>query len=222
MSLKFASLVIVLAGTLVVGDAGAAAAKPKREANRAPAGKIYKWVDERGVTHYGEIIPPQYRDKSVTQLNQRGVAVKRIDGVLTPEQQKAAEERAEREKAERKQLAAQRRRDMALMNTYTSTKEIEVARTRNLAMPQQAIKGLQPRLKQAQARLATLEGQADKQRDAGRQVPEHLAEDIARQKQVVAEIRADIDRHSTDIESINRRFDADKQRYAELTELAHR
>lgn len=221
MSLKFAPLVIVLAGMLVVADASAAA-KPKRETNRAPAGKIYKWVDERGVTHYGEIIPPQYRDKSVTQLNQRGVAVKRIDGVLTPEQRKAAEERAEREKAERKQLAAQRRRDMALMNTYTSVKEIEVARTRNLALPQQAIKGLQPRLNHAQQRLASLEEQAGKHSDAGRPVPEHLTEGIEKQKEVVAEIRADIARHSTDIESINRRFDADKQRYAEITELAHR
>jgi len=224
MSPKFVPVVLVLASLLTAAEAGAAAKQGnKKVAKGAPAAvKIYKWVDDRGVTHYGEIIPPQFRDKSATELSKRGVTLKQIDGTLTPEQRKIAAERSAREKEEQKRKAAQRRRDNALLNTYTSTREIDVARERTLALPHQAIRGLGPRLEHAQGRLSKLEEQAGKLRSAGRQVPPHLAEDIDLQRQVVGEIRLDIDRHNADIQTINHRFDADKQRFAELTEVARR
>jgi len=224
MSPKFVPVVLVLASLLAAAEAGAAAKQGNKKVTKsAPAAvKIYKWVDDRGVTHYGEIIPPQFRDNSATELSKRGVTLKHIDGTLTPEQRKIAAERAALEKQEQKRQAAQRRRDNALLNTYTSTREIDVARERTLALPQQAIRGLGPRLDHAQDRLAKLEEQAGKLRSSGRQVPPHLAEDIDLQRQVVGEITLDIDRHNGEIQTINRRFDADKQRFAELTEIARR
>lgn len=224
MSPKFVPVLICLAGLLAGADAGAAAkAQQKKVTKGSPATvKIYKWVDERGVTHYGEVIPTQYRDNSALELSKRGVAVKRIEGVLTPEQRKAADDRAALEKEEQKRKAAQKRRDNALLSTYTSAREIDSARERTLALPQQAIRGLRPRLQQAQERLARLEEQAAKQRAAGRQVPPHLADDIDMQRQVVGEIQLDIDRHGADLRAINRRFDDDKQRFVELTGLARR
>jgi len=225
MSPKFVPTVLVLASLLAVAEAGAAAKQSNKKVTKstpAAAVKIYKWVDDRGVTHYGEIIPPQFRDKSATELSKRGVTLKHIEGSLTPEQRKIVVERAAQEKEGQKRQAAQRRRDNALLNTYTSTREIDVARERTLALPHQAIRGLNPRLEQAQQRLATLEEQAGKLRSAGRQMPPHLAEDIDLQRQAVGEIRLDIDRHNAEVEAINRRFDADKQRFAELTEVARR
>jgi hypothetical protein len=41
-------------------------------------GRIYKWTDEKGVTHYGESIPPEYRDQAATEMNQRGLALRKI------------------------------------------------------------------------------------------------------------------------------------------------
>jgi hypothetical protein len=217
-------VVLILVSLLAVAEAGAAAKQgSKKVTKNAPAAvKIYKWVDDRGVTHYGEFIPPQFRDKSATELSKRGVTLKQIDATLTPEQRRIAAERAAREKEEDKRKANERRRDNALLNTYTSTREIDVARERTLALPYQAIRGLGPRLDLAQARLATLEDQAGKLRSAGRQTPPQLAEDIDLQRQLVGEIALDIDRHNAEIQAINRRFDADKQRFAELTEVARR
>lgn len=223
MSPRFVPVLICLVG-LLAGSEADAAAKSQKKVTKTPSAavKIYKWVDERGVTHYGEAIPDQYRDKSATQLSKRGVALKRIDGTLTPEQRQAADEQAALEKAAQKRQAAQRRRDNALLSTYTSTREIDAARERTVALPRQAIRGLQPRLKQAQERLAKVEEQAAKLRGAGRQVAPQLADDIDMRRQTVGQIRLDIDRHDADIRAINKRFDEDKQRFAELTGLARR
>ena len=30
--------------------------------------KLYKWVDDKGITHYGEVIPPEYANKEIDSL----------------------------------------------------------------------------------------------------------------------------------------------------------
>lgn len=212
---RVTALLLGLATVLVLaGSAGAA--QPGKP------GRIYKWVDEHGVTHYGQIIPPEYRDQAATEMTKRGVTVNRIDPVTTPEERRTAQERALREKEEQKRLAEQRRRDTALMNTYSSTREIDDARERSLSAPTQALRGLEPRLKKANERLQGLNRQASDVQRAGKPVPEFLNEDIAEAKLEVEHLLAERQRHESQIAAIRTRFDADKQRYVELTQLGPR
>ncbi len=39
--------------------------------------KLYKWVDDKGVTHYGEVIPPEYSNKSNALLSDQGRLIKK-------------------------------------------------------------------------------------------------------------------------------------------------
>ena len=64
------------------------ASKPGQPAKRA--GQMYKWVDENGVTHYGQTIPPEYRDQAAEEMNRRGMTVRRIEPAGTPEERRAA------------------------------------------------------------------------------------------------------------------------------------
>jgi hypothetical protein len=229
MSPRLASVVFGLASLLVLADAVGAAqpsrtSAPKKATGGAtqPAGRIYKWVDNQGVTHYGQAIPMEYREQGGAEMNKGGLTVRRIDPVATPEQRKAAEDKARREKEEQKRLFEQRRRDTALLNTYTSSREIDEARDRNLALPSQAIRGLEPRVKKSEDRLAALQARAGDLEKAGRPVPDHLLDDIEQQKLELEGLRADIGRHQSQIEAIRARFDHDKQRYIELTQLTPR
>jgi len=208
----------MLAASLVLAEA-AAAGQPGATPR---AGRIYKWVDEQGVTHYGEAIPPEYRDQGAAEMNRRGITVNRIDPAATPEQRRALEERALREREEQKRLFEQRRRDAALMNTYTSPREIDEARERSLNVPIQAIRTLEPRQKKAQERLDLLNKQAAELQKAGKPLPEYLKEDIALQNSEVDAMRLERERHEAQIASIGARFDADKQRYMELTAVSPR
>ena len=188
----------------------------------AAAAKIYKWTDERGVTHYGEVIPPEYKDQAAQEMSPHGITLRKLDPAPSPtvtsEQHKAAEERAAREREEKQRAFEQRRRDVALVNTYTSPQEIDAARERTLQLPSQAIRGLEPRLKKAQDRLVGLEQQAAGFAKAGKRVPDGVESDIADQKVEVDTIKAEIERHKAQIEIIKTKYEQDKKRYLEVTQ----
>ncbi|HTS54344.1 MAG TPA: DUF4124 domain-containing protein [Burkholderiales bacterium] len=188
------------------------------QANAAMAAKIFKWTDERGVTHYGEVIPPEYKDQAAQEMSKQGLTIRKWDSAITPEQRKAAELKAVRERDDKQRDFEQRRRDLALVNTYTSAREIDEHRDRTLQLPVQAIRGLEPRLKRAQDRLAALQRQAAAFTDAGKQVPNGLELDLADERSEVSSIRAEIDRHKAEIEVIKVKYDGDKKRYLELTQ----
>src|ERR1700680_3547551 len=71
---------------------------------------VYKWVDEQGVTHYGDHIPPEYAAQEQHVINSQGVETERIEAQRTPEQMAAEEKK--RFEAELKAS-----RDKNLMNT---------------------------------------------------------------------------------------------------------
>ena len=179
---------------------------------------MFKWVDEHGVTHYGQSIPPEYQDQSATEMNRRGITVRRIDASATAEDRRALEQKLERQREDQKRMAEQRRRDQALMNTYGSAEEIDAARDRNLAMPIQAMRNLEPRMKKAQARLANLESKRDELIKAGKTPSDYLLEDIENEKREVEGLRAEMDRHAGQIAAIRTRYEADRKRFIELTE----
>ena len=85
----------------------------------------YRWVDEQGVVHYGDSIPPQYAEKAHELLNKQGVQVGHEDAQKTPEQL-AEEAHEEAESLKRKQ------HDSFLVTTYTSVKDIESLRDTRL------------------------------------------------------------------------------------------
>ena len=75
----------------------------------------YKWVDEKGVVHYTDKMPPEAVDKASVELNKQGVPVKKTDQALTPEQRRASEQEAERAaRRPRRRSEEIARRDRAL------------------------------------------------------------------------------------------------------------
>jgi len=213
-----------LAGAFLAGLAlGLLLAEPVVAAQPgSTGGRIYKWVDEHGVTHYGQAIPPEYRDQGAAEMNKRGLTVNRIEPAATPEQRRAVEERAVRAREEQKRQFEQRRRDTALMNTYTSAREIDEARERSLSLPLQAIRNLEPRQKKAHERLDALTKQASDLQKAGKPVREFLKEDIAAQQHEIDAMRVERERYEVQIAGIRARYDADRQRFIELTEAGPR
>jgi chromosome segregation ATPase len=187
-------------------------------ADAAGAAKIFKWVDEKGVTHYGETIPPEYKNQAATEMSKHGVTVRKVDAAVTGEdQKKAVEEKAIKDREDKQRAFEQRRRDMALMNTYTSARELDEHRERTLQVPMQTLKGLEPRLKKAQDRLTALQAQATALAKKGKPT-DALDQDVADEKAEIDSLKADMDRIQAQIEAIKVKFDADKKRFLELSQ----
>jgi hypothetical protein len=161
----------------------------------AAQAQSFRCVGTDGKKYYGSSVPPQCLGQPVEQLDNRGVVVKRIDATAS------ADERAkkEAEEADSKKRAAvakeQGRRDAALLASYTSEKDIEVARARALENPQQAVKD-------AETRIAAL----TKRRGAPNEDAKAIDVELKAQQSVLAARKKEID-------TINARYDEDKKRY---------
>ena len=122
-------------------------------ASAAPA-TTYKWVDDKGVVHYTDRMPPDQVDKGRVELNRDGIAVKKVEPAPTPEQRKAkeAEEARQKELAREKEDVA--RRNRALLQSYTSEAEIELARKRAISTLDAVIQSAQAYSDQLRKRQA--------------------------------------------------------------------
>src|SRR5215472_5757930 len=123
--------VAALAAALALCGAGSAAAA------------TYKWVDDQGVVHYSDKVPPEAVSKGATVLDKQGRPTKKIEPAPTPEQMKAKAAAEEQQRALAKTLEEQARKDRALMQSYTNEEEIDVARNRALATIDTQVKSAQ-------------------------------------------------------------------------------
>jgi hypothetical protein len=161
----------------------------------AALAQSYRCVGKDGKKYYGSTVPPQCLGQPVEQLDNRGMVVKRFDAqVSADERSKKEAEEAER----RKQATAakeQGRRDNALLASYTSEKDIEVARARALESSQQSIKD-------TESRIAAL----NKSRSAPKADAKAIDAELKAQQGVLAARKKEMD-------AINARYDEDKKRY---------
>jgi hypothetical protein len=121
----------------------------------------YKWVDEKGVVHYTDKMPPDQVDKATTELSKQGVTVNKTDKALTPEQRRAKEQEAERAKEAAKAQEETTRRDRALVASYTSEAEIDLARNRSLQTINNVILSSQAFSEQLNKRKVDVEAKRD-------------------------------------------------------------
>lgn len=171
--------------------------------------KLYKWVDDKGVTHYGETVPPEYANKDRVQFNDKGSVVKKkvapeeaASGKKTPEEQAAIE---------------QRRKDSALLNTYSNEKEIDLALERNMQQVDARINSIHMLQKSAQESLGSYRKEAEQMKAAGRKIPASLQTDIAEAERKITQLQQDLAQAESKAAAVKATFAADKARYRELT-----
>ncbi|MFA6970831.1 MAG: DUF4124 domain-containing protein [Gallionella sp.] len=180
------------------------------------AAKMYKWVDDKGTTHYGETIPAEYANKDRQLLNKSGVVVKTQD-VLTPEERRAKEAETAKMQAEEAVNRDLRLHDKSLTDTYSSVEEIELSRSRNLQQVDGRINSIHSQLKMASGNLLGLQKDADKRSKAGGKIPASLHDDISEAQGRVDRLKQDLEKYKAEKLAVDARYDADKARYKELT-----
>jgi len=182
--------------------------------------KMYKWVDDKGVTHYGETIPPEYAGKDRSELGKSGRVIEKKE-VLTPEERRAKEQASEqaeaKKRADEEAALERKRRDKALLNTYSNENEIELARTRNLQQVEARITSINSQLKMADNNLAGLKKEADGRNAAGKKIPASLQEDLKESQERLDKLQQDMEKAKAEKAALDARYDADKARYKELT-----
>jgi len=160
-------------------------------------------------------LPEQCRGRPYQILDSGGNVVREVEGALTPEQkaQRAAE--ANRRKLEEAAAREQRRQDQALLDTYGSLQDIEVARTRSEGLAREAIQ-------QAQEKIATLRQQRKKwENEAEFYKKGTLPPDVEKGlRESDYELRAYatlLESKTKELEQIHSKYDEDRRRYMSIT-----
>ncbi|MES2354687.1 MAG: DUF4124 domain-containing protein [Pseudomonadota bacterium] len=181
----------------------------------------YKWVDENGVTQYGDTIPPQAVNRGMTEINTKGQVVKKTEAALTPEQLRVQQTELAKQKDLSRQAEERRRRDVALLGTYTGEQEIDLARDRSTQQVDSVIRSAQERIAAAQVRekdlVKQLEFYKGKDKSGKTRVPsKELLEDIERAKSEQVVTNAAIGELQKQKAQVIARFDDDKLRFRDL------
>jgi hypothetical protein len=174
----------------------------------------YKWVDENGITHYGDRVPPQYAKKETSVLNTQGVEIRRNDAQKSPEQ--LAEEQRQHEAAIR-----QKQHDNFLLTTYPTVKDIESLRDERLGQisgqrraAEAYIEGLHSRLSTLQARALTFKPYNEKA--GARRMPDDLAEDLMRTLNEMRSQKTALAAKDAEETALRAQFQSDIDRFKEL------
>ena len=180
------------------------------------AAKMYKWVDDKGTTHYGETIPPEYANKNRTELDKGGRVIQKKE-VLTPEERRANEQAEAKKRAADEAALEAKRRDKALVNTYSNEKEIDLARSRNLQQIDARVNSISSQVKTANGSLLGFQKEADGLTKAGKPIPQTLKDDLQESQARLDKLKQDLEKATAEKTAIEARYDADKARYKELT-----
>jgi hypothetical protein len=165
---------------------------------------IVKWVDDKGVTHYGDSLPPQYSGRDNSVMNSQGVTIRHNEAVNRDQ------------KLQSQATLDQQRRDRALLATFSNKEEIDLARDRNIQMDKTALQGLQQRMESAKQRLAANQKAARVYEQRRQPLPADLARDLKDNQADIAKIEDQIAQRKKNMAATQNRFDEDKRRFIEL------
>ena len=176
---------------------------------------MYKWVDDKGVVHYTDKLPPEEVNKATVEFNKQGVPVRKTEAAPTTEQRRAKTEEEERSRQQAKQQSEQDRRDRALLSSYTSESEIELARNRSLHSIDSAMKSAQAYTETLTRRKRALEAKI-KNEYSDKPVPivlqrelDGINTELGRQNDLIALKKGEI-------VQVNAKYDADRERWRAL------
>lgn len=185
---------------------------------------LFRCVDDKGVTYFGETMPAACAKKDVTEISKQGRTIRKLDAPLTLEQQKAKAEADAKQRENDKKVAEQRQKDLALLGTYGAEREIDVIRDKDVAQIEQRRKFLEVRIADVDARLEKVNNQmefyvAGKRKTAKAKVAEpakdgkDAKDGKNNEREVPAQLQADFDRVTSDRGNLvleMTRLDADK------------
>ena len=186
-------------------------------ASRDAHSATYKWVDDKGIVHYADKMPTDAVNRGHVELDRQGIAVRKMDPALTPEQVRARAAEAEQRAQAAKEREETDRRDRALLASYTREDDIDLARGRSLTTIEgqmQSARSYSATLVKRQAELI-----AKRQSYGEKSVPPVLDRELESVASELAKTSALMETKKQESLAIAAKYDADKRRWRELQAL---
>lgn len=174
------------------------------------------WENKHGVRECGSVVPPEYSQGRIEIVNERGLTVKVIEAAKTPEEL-VKERELLRALEERERLRKeQARQDAILLNTYTTERDLILARDNNLKAVQGQIDISNGNLRVLQDNLRNLQERAANYERSGKKPPEKTVTDIESMKTQIEAKQRYIQAKVTEKTNMEQRYEEDLSRFRKL------
>ena len=178
--------------------------------------KMFKWKDENGQTHYGDRIPERYLEKERKELNAQGAVVKNIDRAQTADERKEQKRQEDVAAEKEEKLAEQRKRDRVLIDTYTTERDLLIARDARIEAVNSQIQLSESIIESAKTNLERTENTIEQYKVRNREVPKNIHDKLNREKQQLETYNNVADGHKQKLDAITKQFDGYLTRFNEL------
>jgi Domain of unknown function (DUF4124) len=170
--------------------------------------KIVKWVDNKGVTHYGDKLPAQEAGRKNAEMNGQGMVLKQNNAPVN-----------KADVADQQKLELERK-DKILLASYTKAEEIDLARDRNLQMDLAAVQSLEQQKLSAANRTARNNKTAQSFKARQKPVPPYLVEELNLSKLESTSIDKQLTQRKLAMEATKARYAEEKTRFIALKQPA--
>ncbi len=144
------------------------------------AGDVYYvFVDKQGKTRIQDTLSPELQEFGYRVVNSQGVTLQVIPSIKDKYMDKVDQAELKRKKDERRLIERNRRRDRALLETFTSVREIKAAQARKLDSLNSIVTITLANIGAFEKILDKMKIQAEKYLNAREDVPEKLQLDTA-------------------------------------------
>ena len=178
------------------------------------AAKSFCCSDEKGRQVCGDILPQECYGRAYREMSESGTLLHRVEAPLTAAQRAQRDAEARRKLEEERTASEEKRRNQALLNVYSSEKDIDFMRDRALADLDTALKQAQERHREALQRKQQLDNEAEfyKKKPLPYELKTQMkSNDIELQAQLAA-----IEAKQKEMDTVRARFADDKKRFVEL------
>jgi len=182
----------------------------------ASEARVYCCKDARGQQVCGDVLPAACADRGYRELNSQGATVKQVEAPMTDAQRAKRDADAKKARDEEMVRQEQRRRDTTLLNTYTSEREIDVARDRRIADIEELLSRLREQQQTLSERQKKLEKDAAAFTAKGKRVPSGIKDRLDTNGEDLRQIGENIAQKERDLLDTRKRFEEDRARFREI------
>jgi hypothetical protein len=206
-----AALAIAVAGAACGWWADATAQDSKKS-------RIFCWKYKTGKTvGCGDKVPPEYQDSATREMDARGVTRGTTESAEEAARRRAQEQETAKVRAEDARKAAdQKRQDTALLNTFTSDKEIDQKRDRDLQQADNQMNQVKTSLKNATDRYDEVKARSDTAAKDKKGPSDALKDELTKATSEKQRFEQMVTAKEKEKEEITRRYAEQKKRYLEL------
>lgn len=182
-------------------------------ANAGPS-SITCCEDANGRRVCADVLPQSCYGREYREINAQGRVTRVVPAPLTAEEKARGEQEEKARKAAEEKAREERRKDAALLQTYSSLEDLEVQRQRAVADLERDLDEARRREAEVLKRRAKLDQEAEFYAKKPR--PRELTNAFRDNDSELAAQRSVIESKQRDVEAVKTRYDADRRRYSEL------